>query len=97
MTQIVTVEPFDPLAPAVGDCFHTCPRLDFQLEPSFSVMILARKPAFCNVDWAAERDMPMTVGTPLVLGPVDTTIATVIPSAAVAPPAGVCERTRPGA
>lgn len=97
MTQMVTVEPSPPLAPEPGDCFHTRPRFDFQLGPSFAVMTDARKPACCRVDCAADRDMPSTEGTLLVVGLVDTTISTVIPSAAVDPAPGVWRMTRPGA
>ena len=86
---MVTVEPSAPLAPELGDCFHTCPRFDFQLGPSLEVMIDAVKPACWSVDCAAERDMPRTDGTLLVVGLEDTTISTVIPSAAVDPAPGV--------
>lgn len=94
---MVTFEPLFPLAPELGDCFHTRPRFDFQFGPSFAVMTDARKPACSRVACAEERDMPRTEGTLLVAGAVDTTISTVIPSAAVDPAPGVCRMTRPGA
>ena len=94
---MVTSEPSVPLAPELGACFHTRPRFDFQFGPSFAVMTDTPKPACCRVDCAEERDMPRTEGTLLVAGLVDTTISTVIPSAAVDPAPGVWRMTRPGA